>query len=265
MLKGIPDGKQHSRSDNLAIVHTPEFLLRAFLPRNSVQPRFVWHQVHREGISRLSWRLMLRAMCAQAPYIRICGSTPGHTAGSRMCPDEWATLKEIGIKTASFPRSTSSTFLLQKQRWLLHVLHFIVVLSNGGGKPPALPSNCRNHCQTLLARCSLEHAGALLGCTSAAANHAERPTQAVESQSVKTNVATVAWDRSSPASAVRDRSSKLILCTCCQSGFDAGQRVGRAVAGRHGLWLSSGHPTSAVLPLGWAGRTAPCSGQWHGA
>lgn len=41
-------------SVSLLAMHTPEFLLRAFLPRNSVHPRLLWHLWHKMVILRES-------------------------------------------------------------------------------------------------------------------------------------------------------------------------------------------------------------------
>lgn len=84
------------------VVRTPEFLLRAFLLRKSVHPRFVCNEAHKnqEGLRDV----MSTEVCARVPCEWSCGSTPGHTAGSRMYPAPGlATLEEIEITTASLP------------------------------------------------------------------------------------------------------------------------------------------------------------------
>ena len=100
---------------------------------------------------------------------------------------------------------------------------------------------------------------------SAAASHAERPTQAVVPSSGDKSGdcgldRSSAFQRSAPIMA--QSSSSLTVATVA---FTLDRGLAGPSPGATGLWLSSGHPTSAVLPLGRAGRTAPCSGQWHGA
>jgi hypothetical protein len=62
--------KQHRGSSILSGVRTPEFLLRAFLPRKSVHPpRFVWQKRKKDETKEVSIDAIVTEGCARAPYI----------------------------------------------------------------------------------------------------------------------------------------------------------------------------------------------------